>query len=121
MLLDCVCMAADVTLVQWHTSGESHTWDTSDVNMPSTILKVLQALSHHMRLGVVPDAAFQCRLLCLQHCWQARVRQALHYDALHESPAIIVLDEAHPLQARSPVTYQSQVLRIQNFNVNCYV
>lgn len=112
-------MTADVTLVQWPTSGGSHTWDTSDVNMPSTILEVLQALPHHMRLGVMPDAAFQCRLLCLQHCWQARVRQALHYDALHQGPAVIVFDEAHPLQAMSPLSYQSQILKPQNLKCNC--
>ena len=52
---------------------------------------------HNVGLGVLPDAAVQSLLLGLQHVGQAGVGQALHYDALHQGAAIIVLDVPHPL------------------------
>lgn len=79
------------------------TWYTCNVNMPCTLLEVLEPFSDNMGLGVVPDAAFKGLLLSLQHGRQARVRQALHYDTLHEGASIIVLDEPHPLQVRRSV------------------
>ena len=54
---------------------------------------------HNMRPGVLPDAAVQGLLLSLDHSRQAGVREALHYDTLHESAAIVVFDVANPLQA----------------------
>ena len=54
----------------------------------------------NMGLGVLADAAVQGTLLSLQHGRQACVGQTLHNDALHQCPAIIVLDVAHPLHSQ---------------------
>lgn len=100
----CVCMPLTLTC-----SDGSHTWYASNVNMPSAILEVLQAFSDNVGFRVVPDAALQSHLLCLQHGWQTRVRQTLHYDTLHQGTTVIVFDKPHPLQHRLTVSHQGSM------------
>ena len=56
----------------------------------------------NMGLGVLADAAVQGTLLSLQHGRQACVGQTLHNHALHQRPAIVVFDVAHPLHTTKP-------------------
>ena len=85
------------TICSSSSSSSVLTWYTADVHTPA-VLKRSQAFMHNVGLGVVADTAVQSLFLGLQHGRQARVGQALHYHALHQSPTIIVLDVAHPLQ-----------------------
>lgn len=59
------------------------TWYTADVHSSAAFLEVGETRVDHMGFGVLANAATQSLLLRLQHGRQARVWQALHYDALH--------------------------------------
>ena len=72
------------------------TWYTADVHS-SAVLEGTQALVDNVGLGVLPGSAVQGLFLSLQHAGQSGVRQPLHYDTLHQSAPVIILDVAYPL------------------------